>query len=76
VCRIEISSYINEVKLEVKGMKLGLLVFRRPARFVNESQNLIMIGLLRRLCGEADENVMTRYQDYGSRVENLSEFIF
>jgi hypothetical protein len=46
VCRIEIPAHMNDVKLEVKGTKLDLLVFRRPARSVNEYPTLTAMGLL------------------------------
>jgi hypothetical protein len=50
VYRIEIPPHVNDVKLEVKGTKLNLPIFRRPAYPVNQFRNLMTIGLLRDLC--------------------------
>lgn len=69
VYRIEIPLHMDDIKLEIKGAKLDLPIFHRPARPVNHSRNPMAIGLPRGLCGEANDGVMARDHTSSSQAK-------
>jgi hypothetical protein len=76
VYRIDIPPHMKVVKLEMKGTKLDLPIFRRPARPVNQSRKQMTIGPWRGLCGEADEDAITRYHNDEPGAGNPSPSVF
>src|SRR2546423_13602231 len=56
-------SKVGKHEPELKGTKLDLPIFYWPARQLNQSWNPMATGLPRGLCGEADEDAITRYHD-------------
>ena len=61
---------MDPIKLEVKGTKLDLPVFRRPIRSANECRASTIIGLSRALFGEIDGNTIKHY--YSSYPHNVT----
>jgi hypothetical protein len=66
IYQIEIQSYINDVKLEMKKTKLNQLIFRRPEYLINQFRNSITI--LKIIYGEIGENAIIQYHDNESYI--------
>jgi hypothetical protein len=67
------SPLMNEVRLEVKGTKLDLSIFRWPSRQVNEYD--FDDGCLRSLCDEVDQDFIYQYCYSEPIAGYLSAFI-